>query len=106
LSVLTGCIGKRFDLYIFDSLNEVRECTERFIGEHNEDRPHESLGAMTPVGFAAQIIAGKSLLLAGPRKGNFTVPFELFAISTNDFFAAKVVWAFTNSSAIRSMLLS
>jgi putative transposase len=46
------------DLYIFDSLNEVRECTERFIREYNEDRPHESLSDMTPVEFAAQRAGG------------------------------------------------
>ena len=42
------------DFYIFNSLSEVRESTEEFIREYNEDRPHESLGNMTPIDFAAQ----------------------------------------------------
>ena len=37
------------DFYIFNSLSEVRESTEEFILEYNEDRPHESLGNMTPI---------------------------------------------------------
>ncbi|BCS88097.1 hypothetical protein PSDVSF_13390 [Pseudodesulfovibrio sediminis] len=40
------------DLYIFDSLSEVRQCTEESIREYNEERPHSSLGNLTPVEFA------------------------------------------------------
>ena len=46
------------DLYIFDSLGEVRQCTEKFIREYNEERPHESLGNMTPIEFAAHRAGG------------------------------------------------
>ncbi len=46
------------DLYIFDSLSEVRHCTEKFIREYNEERPHESLGDMTPIEFATQRTGG------------------------------------------------
>jgi putative transposase len=42
------------DLYIFNSLSEVRAATEEFVREYNEDRPHESLAKMPPVEFAAQ----------------------------------------------------
>ena len=42
------------DLYIFDSLSEVRHFTEIFIREYNEERPHESLGKVTPIEFASQ----------------------------------------------------
>jgi len=56
------------DLYIFDSLSEVRECTERFIREYNEDRPHESLGDMTPVEFAAQRAGGTPCPLGSHQK--------------------------------------
>jgi putative transposase len=41
------------DLYIFNSLSEVRAATEEFVQEYNEERPHESLAKMSPVEFAA-----------------------------------------------------
>jgi len=46
------------DLYIFNSLSEVRSITDEFISEYNEQRPHESLGNMTPVDFAAHRAGG------------------------------------------------
>jgi putative transposase len=36
------------DMYIFETLTEVKEQTERWLREYNEERPHESLGNMTP----------------------------------------------------------
>jgi len=36
------------DMYVFGRLEEVREQTERWIREYNEERPHESLGNLTP----------------------------------------------------------
>jgi len=56
------------DLYIFDSLREVRRCTEIFIREYNEERPHESLGNMTPIEFAAQRAGGTPCPLGNPEK--------------------------------------
>ena len=38
-------------MYIFETLTEVREQTERWLKEYNEERPHESLGNMTPKEF-------------------------------------------------------
>ncbi|ADU64210.1 Integrase catalytic region [Pseudodesulfovibrio aespoeensis Aspo-2] len=73
------------DLYVFNSLSEVRAITEDFIREYNEGRPHESLGNMSPINFAAQRAGGtpcplgnppencrESLPLTGPMKGDFT----------------------------------
>ena len=31
------------DMFVFQSLSEVREQTERWLKEYNEERPHESL---------------------------------------------------------------
>jgi len=42
-----------FDLYIFSKLSEVREVTERWLREYNEERPHESLGNLTPSEYLA-----------------------------------------------------
>lgn len=39
------------DLYIFSTLSEVREITDRWLREYNEERPHESLGNLTPVEY-------------------------------------------------------
>ena len=35
-------------MFVFQSLAEVREQTEQWLKEYNEERPHESLGDMTP----------------------------------------------------------
>lgn len=35
------------DMFVFQSLYEVREQTEKWLKEYNEERPHESLG-LTP----------------------------------------------------------
>ncbi|HIC0424843.1 TPA: integrase core domain-containing protein, partial [Klebsiella quasipneumoniae] len=34
--------------YLFRTLNEVQEITERWVSEYNCERPHESLNNMTP----------------------------------------------------------
>lgn len=36
------------NMYAFKTLNEVREITENWIKEYNEERPHDSLGDLTP----------------------------------------------------------
>ena len=36
------------DMFVFQELSEVREQTEKWMREYNEERPHESLGQMTP----------------------------------------------------------
>ncbi|MFJ5444100.1 IS3 family transposase [Pectobacterium sp. CHL-2024] len=36
------------DFYLFRTLNEVREITERWLHEYNSERPHESLNNLTP----------------------------------------------------------
>ena len=32
------------DMFVFQSLEEVREQTEQWLKEYNEERPHESVG--------------------------------------------------------------
>ncbi len=39
------------DMYVFQILAEVKEQTEKWLREYNEERPHESLGNMTPREF-------------------------------------------------------
>jgi putative transposase len=39
------------DAYLFDSLQQVREISEAWLREYNEERPHESLGNVPPLMF-------------------------------------------------------
>lgn len=39
------------NMYVFSRLSEVREITEKWLKEYNEERPHESLGNMTPIEY-------------------------------------------------------
>jgi len=55
------------DLYVFNSLTEVRDMTEEFIREYNEERPHESLGDMPPMEFAARRAGGTPCPPATPK---------------------------------------
>jgi len=36
------------DMYVFRTLNEVRDLTENWITEYNEERPHDALNDLTP----------------------------------------------------------
>lgn len=36
------------DFYLFRTLSEAREITERWLNEYNSERPHESLNNLTP----------------------------------------------------------
>ncbi len=39
------------NMYVFRTLNEVREITEKWIRQYNEERPHDSLNDLTPIEF-------------------------------------------------------
>ncbi len=39
---------KVLNMYVFRNLTEVREITDRWIREYNEERPHDALEDLTP----------------------------------------------------------
>lgn len=41
------------NMYAFKTLTEVREITDKWIHEYNEERPHDSLGDLTPAEYLA-----------------------------------------------------
>ncbi len=36
------------NMYIFETLEEVKNLTENWLGNYNQQRPHDSLGNITP----------------------------------------------------------
>ncbi len=50
------------DAYLFDSLEQVREITESWIPEYNEERPHDSLGCVPPLIFKPRHATRESTL--------------------------------------------
>ena len=41
-------------MYVFKTLSEVRELTENWIPQYNEERPYDSLGDLTPWEYLAK----------------------------------------------------
>jgi len=42
------------NMHVFRTLTEVRELTEDWVREYNEERPHDSLNDLTPWEYLAQ----------------------------------------------------
>ena len=51
------------NFYVFSRLSEVRTIVDAWVQEYNEQRPHESLGNLTPDKFALKHAGGSSLAL-------------------------------------------
>ena len=51
------------NFYVFSMLSEIRTIVDAWLQEYNEQRPHESLGNLTPEEFALEHAGGSSLAL-------------------------------------------
>jgi putative transposase len=47
------------DAYVFESIEQVREVTETWLPEYNEERPHDSLGRVPPLTFMPRPIPAR-----------------------------------------------
>jgi putative transposase len=52
------------NLYLFESLTEVREITCWWMIEYNEHRPHDALGDLTPAQYMEQNVENSTLQLS------------------------------------------
>ena len=50
------------DAHLFDSIAQVRDLTESWIPQYNEERPHDSLGRVPPLTFMPRQIHTESTL--------------------------------------------
>lgn len=54
--------------YLFTSLTEVRELCDEWRNDYNSERPHKSLGYLSPLDYAA--MKGNMIALSTPASGN------------------------------------
>jgi putative transposase len=52
------------DLYLFESLTQVREITYWWMMDYNEQRPHDALGDLTPAEYMEQYAENSTLQLS------------------------------------------
>lgn len=48
------------DCYLFETLDDVRKETDKWVKDYNEERPHDSLGGMSPFMYKKQKLIGRS----------------------------------------------
>lgn len=72
------------DFYLFRTLNEVREITDKWLSEYNCERPHESLNNMAPEEYRQHHYFDRALKkVHGTKTG-------LFTTGTDDVFMGTV----------------
>jgi Integrase core domain len=66
------------DMFLFQSLDEVRKQTEKWLQEYTEKRPHDSLGDMTPREYLLTHKPEISAYMVGPKHGRLTASLQKF----------------------------
>ncbi len=46
--------------YLFDSISEVREITDDWLGRYNEIRPHGALESLLPVRYRERLLTAET----------------------------------------------
>jgi transposase InsO family protein len=64
---------KVLNMYVFSTLAEVREITDQWIREYNEERPHDALDDLTPSEYLAMNEQPETLNYRGAKTGRFTL---------------------------------
>ena len=85
------------DFYLFRTLNEAREITERWLTEYNNERPHESLNNLTPEEYRLMAEKLETSKVRGNKTGVLTHPCPI--TSTNALLRES------SSIAVNQMLI-
>ncbi len=69
-------------MYALKRLSEVREITDSWIRGYNEQRPHDSLGDLTPREFLIAAQSRKTLKVSDPNLRSFTAGSMIYMSTT------------------------
>ena len=61
------------NMYVFQSLAQVRAITHDWMDQYNQERPHDALGDLTPAEYRQAHTRRKTLILTAPKTGMFTL---------------------------------
>src|SRR2546427_807436 len=90
------------DAYVFETVEQVREITETWLHEYNEERPHDSLGRVPPLMFMPRpLTALESSFKLCPWRGSLRSHSKDFSDTSapRTFVVTAIIFPSTLSSA-------